>query len=51
MHWYGTEGKLNVLVMELLGPDLECLFETTNRKFTLKTTLMVADQIVHSRQT
>lgn len=44
--WFGAEGDYNVLVMDLLGPSLEDLFGYCNRKFTLKTVLMLADQMV-----
>lgn len=46
MKWFGTEGDYNILVMELLGPSLEDLFNFCSRKFTLKTVLLLADQMV-----
>ena len=44
--YYGQEGEYVVLVMELLGPSLEDLFNFCHRKFTLKTVLLLADQMV-----
>ncbi|XP_043830260.1 casein kinase I-like [Dromiciops gliroides] len=44
--WYGQEKEYNVLVMDLLGPSLEDLFNFCSRKFTLKTVLMLADQMI-----
>ena len=44
--WYGVEGEYNVLVMDLLGPSLEDLFNFCSRKLSLKTVLMLADQMV-----
>lgn len=46
MHYYAQEGDYNVMVIDLLGPCLEDLLEYCRRKFTLKTVLMLAIQMV-----
>jgi len=46
VRWYGIEGEYNVMVMELLGHSLEDLFMYCKQEFTLKTILMLADQLV-----
>ena len=35
------------MVIDILGPSLEDLFNYCGKKFTLKTTIMLADQIFH----
>jgi hypothetical protein len=46
LHYYATEGDFNVMIIDLLGPCLEDLMEYCRRKFTLKTVVMLAIQMV-----
>eukprot|EP00267_Zea_mays_P022103 XP_008646567.1 transcription factor E2F2-like [Zea mays] len=45
LKWFGVEGQYNVMVIDLLGPSLKGLFNYCSRKFSLKTVLMLADQM------
>jgi casein kinase I family protein HRR25 len=46
MRWYGQECDFYVLISDLLGPSLEDLFNFCDRKFSLKTVLLLADQLI-----
>ena len=47
IHWYGNQGNYNILVIDLLGPSIEDIFNAENRKFSLKTVAMLGDQLVN----
>ena len=53
---FGHNQNFNILIMELLGPSLENLFQLNNQKFSLKTVCMLGIQMldrieyIHSRK-
>jgi casein kinase 1 len=44
--YHGTEADFNILVMDMLGPSLSDLYAFCGNRFSLKTTLMLADQML-----
>jgi len=51
VYYYGTENSHNILVIDLLGPSLEDLFDVCGRQFSVKTVAMVAKQMINRIQT
>lgn len=45
--WFGKISQNPILIMDYLGPNLDDLFDFCKRKFTLKTVLMIALQILN----
>lgn len=45
--YFGREGAFNCLVMELLGKSLEENMQKCDNKFTVKTTVLIAEQVLH----
>lgn len=50
VYWYGTVGDYNALVMELLGPSIRDLWKQCGHRFSLRTVLSLADQIIEILQ-
>ena len=44
--WFGTHENYLCMAIQILGPSLEDLFNYCGRKFSLKTTLLLADQMI-----
>ena len=46
IQWFGVEGDYNVLVMDILGPSFQNLFDFCEQKFQIKTIVYLAAQMV-----
>ncbi|KAG1471437.1 hypothetical protein G6F56_002121 [Rhizopus delemar] len=46
-YYFGQEGLHNILVIDLLGPSLEDLFDMSGRKHSVKTVAMLAKQMIN----
>jgi len=47
LYYCGSEGDYNAIVMERLGPSLEDVFHLCGQKLSLKSVLMLADQMLY----
>ncbi|KAE8223854.1 hypothetical protein CF319_g3168 [Tilletia indica] len=50
-YYFGHENLHSILVIDLLGPSLEDLFDMCGRKFSIKTVVMCAKQMITRVQT
>eukprot|EP00928_Gymnodinium_smaydae_P033217 TRINITY_DN2384_c0_g1_i1.p1 TRINITY_DN2384_c0_g1~~TRINITY_DN2384_c0_g1_i1.p1 ORF type:complete len:381 (+),score=38.01 TRINITY_DN2384_c0_g1_i1:53-1144(+) len=46
VRWFGLDCDFNAMVFDCLGPSLEDHFKYCKRKFSIKTLLMLADQLI-----
>ena len=51
MFYFGKTENHHEMVMDLLGPSLEDLFNKCGRRFSLKTVLQIADQLLERVKT
>jgi len=47
LYWFGSDAGYNIMALELLGPSLDVAFERCSRKFSLTTTVRIAQQMIH----
>ncbi|CDW89928.1 ser thr kinase [Stylonychia lemnae] len=45
LYWFGREGDFNLMVIELLGRNLDETLKFCGRRFSLETVLQIADQL------
>lgn len=46
LQWFGVEGEYTVMVLDILGPTVNNLFEFCNMKFDYKTIMWLASQMM-----
>jgi len=46
IYYYGMENSYNIMVIDLLGPSLEDLMNLCNRRLSVKTVLMLIEQMI-----
>lgn len=46
VYFFGQEGVHNILILDLLGPSLEDLFDWCGRRFSVKTVVLIAKQMI-----
>jgi len=46
VRWVGTQGEYNIMVMDVLGPSLEDQLDKCGGSFSLRTVLMIGEQMV-----
>ena len=46
VHWIGVEGDFSVMVMDILGPSLQLLFEFCECKWSMQTILEIGIQLI-----
>lgn len=51
IHWMGVDGEFYALVMDLLGPSLQNLYDFCGRHFGMKTLLWVASEMIQRVET
>ena len=44
--WFGTDNDSRIMVMQLLGPSLETVFQSFNQHLSLPTVLVIANELV-----
>lgn len=49
-YYFGQEGLHSILVIDILGPSLEDLFDMCSRKFSIKTVAMLAKQMARKKK-
>jgi casein kinase I family protein HRR25 len=46
VHWFGKKDDYNAIIMDLLGPNMDDLVNFRGHSFSMKTVLMLTDQMI-----